>query len=106
DDAGGPERDPHHLDRPDERSDEEAKQVDVGRKHDENANPVQAAEEMALDPIVRRSLAVLLEHPRLADGAAVVERALEHDVAQTFQQRAMRIALAVGERVVLAMAGD
>src|SRR5512143_169103 len=60
---------------------------------------------MTLDPIVRSPLPVLLEHPWLPDGAAIIERALEDDVAQTFDYRAMRIALTVGERVVLAMAG-
>ena len=43
DDAGGPEGDPHHLHAPDDRSDEEAEQVDVDGEHDEDAEPVQAA---------------------------------------------------------------
>ena len=64
------------------------------------------AEQVALDPVVRRALPVLLEHAGLADGLAVVERALEDDVAKAFDERAMRIAFAIGERVVLAMAGD
>ena len=63
-------------------------------------------EQVALDPVVRRALAVLLEHAGLADGLAVVEGALEDDVAQAFDERAMRIAFAIGERVMLAMAGD
>ena len=61
---------------------------------------------MALEPVVRRALAVLLEHAGLANGLAVIEGALEEDVPQAFQQRAMRIAFTIGERVVLPMAGD
>ena len=61
---------------------------------------------MAFDPIVGRALSVLLEHARLADRAAVVEGALEDDVAKSFDQGAVRIAFAIGEGVVLPMAGD
>ena len=53
-----------------------------------------------------RALAVLLEHAGLANGLAIVERALEDDVAKAFDQRAMRIALAISERVMLPVAGD
>ncbi len=62
-------------------------------------------EHVPLEPVGRRALAVLLEHAGLAHCLAVVEGALEHDVAKPFDQRRMRITLAVGERVVLAMAG-
>ena len=37
---------------------------------------------------------------------AIVERALEDDVAKSFHQRAMRIAFAISERVMLAVAGN
>ena len=53
-----------------------------------------------------RALAVLLEHAGLANRAPVVEGALEDDVAKTFEERAVRVAFAIGERVVLTMAGD
>ena len=60
---------------------------------------------MALEPVVRRPLAILLENAGLAHRLPIVEGALEDDVAESFHQRAVRIALAVGERVVLAVAG-
>src|SRR5262249_2215060 len=105
-DTRGPERNPHHLHGPDERSNEKAEQIDVRAEHDDDPEPVQAAEQDALDPIVRRPLAVLLEHAGLANRAAVVERTFEDDVAQPLEEWAMGIAFAVGERVVLTMAGD
>src|SRR5579871_2898097 len=73
DDAGGPERNPHHLDGPDERSDEEAEEVDVEAEHDHDAEPIQATQKDALDPIVRCALAVFLEHARLANRAPIVK---------------------------------
>ena len=64
------------------------------------------AEEVTLEPIVGRAAAVLLEHAGLADRLSIVEGTLDDDVAKPFQKGAVRIALAVGERVVLAVAGD
>ena len=75
-------------------------------EHHENAEPVEALKQVALEPVVRRALAVLLEHAGLAHGLAIVEGALEQDVPEAFEERAMWIAFAIGERVVLAMAGD
>src|SRR5690348_4745733 len=106
DDAGRPERDPDHLHAPHERSDEEAEQPDVDAEHQQDADPVERREQMPLEPVGGRALAVFLEHARLAHGLAVVERALEQDLAQSLDHRAVRVALAIGERVVLAMAGD
>ena len=56
---------------------------------------------MPLDPIVHSALTILLEHARLADGAPVIERALEYDVAEALHQRAVRVTVAVGKRVML-----
>ena len=66
---------------------------------------LQAREHVALEPVVGRALAVLLENPRLANGLPIVERALQDDLAKPLHQRRMRIALAVRERVVLPVAG-
>src|SRR5206468_7088197 len=93
DHAGSPERNPDHLNAPDRRADEEAEQVDVDGEHHEDARPIQRREEMALDPIVRGTLAVLLEHTGLADRLAVIEGALEQDLTQAFDERRVRIAL-------------
>ena len=61
---------------------------------------------MPFEPVVRCALAVLLEDAGLAHGIAVVEGAFEEDVAQPFDEWAVRISFTIGERVVLAMAGD
>src|SRR5437773_11941571 len=65
DDAGGPERNPQHLDAPHERADEKAEQIDVDSEHQKYAQPVQLRQQMTLDPIVRRTASVLLEDARL-----------------------------------------
>src|SRR5262249_32846655 len=106
DDSGGPEWNPEHLDTPDDRANEEAEEIDVDRQHEQDADPIQLAEQVALDPVVRRSLSVLLEHAWLTNGLAIVERTLEDDVAEALDEGAMRIAFAIGKCVVLAMAGD
>ncbi len=60
---------------------------------------------VALEPVGRRTLAVLLEHARLPNRLAVVECALENDVAKPFHERRVRIALTIGESVVLPVTG-
>src|SRR5690349_9743798 len=64
-DARGPEGDPQHLHAPDDGTNEEAEEINVEGEHDENADPVQATQQVPLDPVVRRSLSVFLEHTRL-----------------------------------------
>src|SRR5205814_668421 len=61
---------------------------------------------MPLQPIIRRSLAVLVEHPGLPDRLSIVEGPFEDDVAKPLDQRAMRITFAIGKRVVLSVTGD
>src|SRR5205085_11012476 len=73
DDSGGPERDPEHLDSPHKRTNEKAEEVDVDAEHQHDAEPVQTAEQVTLEPIVRCAFAVLLEHSRLSDRLAVIE---------------------------------
>src|SRR2546423_2043492 len=61
---------------------------------------------MSLKPVVRRPLAVLVEHAGLADCLSIVERPFQHDIPQTFYKRTVWVALAVGERMMLAMTRD
>src|SRR2546423_8843401 len=61
---------------------------------------------MPLQPVIRRSLAVLVEHPGLPDRLSIVESPFEDDVAEPLHQRAVRITLAIGKRVVLSVTGD
>src|SRR5262249_10991262 len=91
-DSGGPERNPQHLHAPHDRSDEEPEQIDVDREHDDDAEPVETAQDVPLDPIVGGAFAVFLEHPRLANGASIVERPLEHDVAKSLEEGTMGVA--------------
>src|SRR5690348_9466887 len=49
-------------------------------------------------------LAVLLEDAGLADRLSIIERALDDDVAEPLEERAVRITIAIGECVMLAMA--
>ena len=106
DDPGGPEGDPHHLYAPDHGADEESEQVEIDRQHQHDPEHVAAGQNVPLEPVVGCALAVLLEHAGLPDRVAIVEGALQDDVAEPFEHGAMRITLAVGERVVFAVAGD
>src|SRR5581483_3006051 len=73
DDAGGPEGDPDHLHAPDDRANHDAEEVQVDAEEQDDAQRVAPGENMPLEPIVRRALAVLLEHAGLADGLPIVE---------------------------------
>ena len=73
DDSRCPERNPYHLHAPDERSDEESEEINVGEQHDENANPVQPRQHIPLEPVVRRPFAVLLENAGLTNRLSIVE---------------------------------
>src|ERR1043166_5826372 len=64
-DSRGPERNPQHLNTPDHRTHEEPEQIHIDTEHDDDAKPVEAIEHVALEPVVRRSLAVLLQDARL-----------------------------------------
>src|SRR5678815_4424789 len=61
DDPCCPKWDPDHLHAPHDRSDEKTEQVQIRRKHDDDAEPVQRREQRALDPVIRRPLSILLE---------------------------------------------
>lgn len=104
DDSGSPEWNPYHLRTPYEGTDEESKQIDIDAEHHENSESVASSKNVALEPVIGCSLAILLENPRLPDSVSIVKGSLEYDVAQPFHYRTMRIAFAVGKRVVLSMA--
>ena len=70
-----------------------------------STNDFALAEDVALDPVVRGALAVLVEEAGLLDGLAVVEGALEDDLAEPLDEGAVGVALTVGEGVVLPVAG-
>ena len=92
---------PYHLNAPHQRAHEESEEIDVGQKHHQNADPVETRQDVALEPVVRRALAVLLEHSGLANRLPIVEGSLQHDIAKPFHQWAVRIALPVRECVML-----
>ena len=60
DDAGGRDRDPEHLHRPDGRADR-AEQQQVDDQHQADALPAEARIEVALEPVVGRAVAELGE---------------------------------------------
>src|ERR1700694_3039172 len=102
-DSGRPEWDPHHLNAPNDWADEKAEQIDVDGQHHQNAYPVEWGEEMPLEPVVRGPFSILVEDSRLTNRLSIVEGAFQHDVPQSFHERAVRIPFAICERVVLSM---
>src|SRR4051812_12484725 len=104
DDPRSPERNPDHLHSPNKRADEKAEQIDVDREHNQNAHPVKRRQQMALEPVVRSSLSILVENAGLANCLSIVEGALEDDVAQPLHQRAVWIPFTISEGVMLSVA--
>jgi hypothetical protein len=100
---GRPERDPDHLDAPDERADEEAEQPDVDPQ--EQNDPPRAARSsrwrssQSLGVPLRTSPAPPLPH-RVAVYSAPLSMMLRSP-----STTAVRVSLPIGERVVLAVAG-
>src|SRR5690606_7349135 len=99
--TSGPEGDPEHLHAPHERADVEAEEVDVDPQHDDDPEPGEAAEHVALEPVVGCPLSVLLEDAGLLHRSTIIEGTLQDDLAEPFDERAVRVALPVGEGVVL-----
>src|SRR5512144_1857432 len=106
DDSSGPERNPHHLDAPYDRPNKEAEQVDVDTEHKDDAKRVPSGKHMPLEPVVRSSLSILLENSGLLNRLPIVEGTLEDDVPQSFEKRAVRIALTVSKSVMLSVTGN
>ena len=102
DDAGGPERDPRHLHRPDRRADR-PEQREVDREHEADPLPRVARVDVALEPVVRRPVAVALDRLRVARLGAVELGAAPDDRLDSAGHRAVRIVLGLDLRVVLAV---
>src|SRR6476660_2018589 len=106
DDSSSPERNPDHLCAPDKRPDKKSEQIDIDTKHQEDSERVATSKDVTFEPVTRSALSVLLENAWLSDSLSIVKSSLQHDVAETFHQRAVRISFTIGKCVVLAMAGD
>src|SRR6187402_1126258 len=102
DEAGGPERDPDHLDRPDGQAND-AKQRNVDDRHEGRAPVRVLAEQLALEPVVRRAAAVLLHVGLVVAGLTVEGDTVEEDLLDAEHLRAVRIFLGLDLRVVLAV---
>jgi hypothetical protein len=71
-----------------------------------NADHGKAAVDVALDPVIGRTAAVIAQNIRVARCCGVEFIALQHDVRQAEYDGAVRVPGAVRERVVPAMNGD
>jgi hypothetical protein len=102
DHARGPERNPRHLDRP-QRDADEAEQREADEQIQRRAQRGVRRVEVALDPVVRAALAVLLD--RLAIGARFLVQldALPEHGLDALDLRAVRIFLGLDLGVVLAV---
>ena len=105
DDAGGMDRTPQHLHRPDRQA-ERAEQRHVDDQHQRHAQRRAAGVEMALDPVVGRVVAVLLQRlGHLGLGAIELAAAQQHRL-QAMRDRAVRVIDRLALGVVLAMDRD
>jgi len=105
DDAGRPPGDPDHLDRPDRRADG-SEQQHIDDQQQTHALPGEAAVEIALDPVVRRAVAVLDHGLGIARLGAVELDAGQQQGLETARLRGVRVFLGLALGVVLAVDGD
>ncbi|MNZ48716.1 hypothetical protein D3C78_664660 [compost metagenome] len=104
DDPGGPERNPHHLHRPDGDADG-AEQQQVDDRHQGDATQLVARVEVALDPVFRAVLAVDPQGFRVLCLCAVQLGTFAQDGGQSQDHRAVRIVDGLAFGVVLAVDG-
>jgi hypothetical protein len=105
DDAGGADRDPRHLHRPDGGADG-AEQQQVQDQQQPDALPGVAAVDMALEPVVGGVVAVLAQRGvDLGLGTVELAAAQQHG-AQPARNRAVRVVGGLAARVVLAVDRD
>ncbi|MCY1429962.1 hypothetical protein D9M71_458970 [compost metagenome] len=104
DHAGGPERDPHHLHRPDGDADG-AEQQQVDHRHQRDAAQLVARVEVALDPVFRAVLAVDAQGFGVARLFTVKLGTFAQHRAQALVQRAVRVVGGFALGVVLAVHG-
>jgi hypothetical protein len=102
DEARGPERDPHHLQGPDRRTDD-AEQRDADQQH-QGRPPIRVRTvDVVLDPVIGRAAAVLLHVLLRLAGVAVQRDAVPEHLLDAVDHRAVRIFLGLDLGVVLAM---
>src|SRR3989344_5838491 len=104
DDAGRKDRNPDHLDRPDGNTDR-AEQRHVDHEHQDQAFPAMARVRVALHPVIRRAVAVLLHRFEIVRLFAIKFRALPHHRAYAELPGAVRIVRCFHLGVMLAMDG-
>src|SRR5512143_1971503 len=61
DNPRSPERNPDHLDRPNDRADEKAEQIDIGHQHQEYSEPVETAQQEPLEKVIGCAASIFLE---------------------------------------------
>ncbi len=107
DDARGHERHVRELQR-DHDDARNAEQHEVGddQQRDTEIAARRMVVEIVLEPVVRRALRVLLERFTVARGEAIQLPAFEQHALQAEQARAVRIAVLLAMRVMLAVHGD
>ena len=105
DHARGPERNPDHLQRRD-RDAPDPEQQDVDDEGQRRSPVRVGGVEMALDPVIRAALAVLLQRILIDRSDAVEIDALPQHRVDAEELRAMRIFLGLALGVVLAMHRD
>ncbi|MCY1427405.1 hypothetical protein D9M71_432510 [compost metagenome] len=104
DHAGGPHRDPHHLDGPDGDADG-AEQQQVDNAHDRDAQQREAAVEVALDPVFGAVLAVDAQRLGVFRFGAVQLGAFAQHRGQPLDDRAVRVIDGFAFGVMLAVDG-
>ena len=104
DHTGGPERDPHHLDRPDGDADG-AEQQHVDNAHEGHAQQRIAGIELAFDPVVRAVLAVDAQGLGVFRLGAVQLGTFAQHGGQALDHRAVRVIDGFALGVVLAVDG-
>jgi hypothetical protein len=105
DDAGGGDRDPEHLDRPD-RGTDGAEQEQVGDQHQADALPAVARVEIALDPVVGCAVAELGERLLVLGFGAIELAAGQENGLDAARLRAVGILFGLALGVVLAVDRD
>src|SRR3546814_5736470 len=89
DHTDSPERDPQHVQCP-HRDAQHAEQCDIDRQHEHRAEGGIRGVQMALDPVVRTALAVLLDRLTIGTRCAIQLHAVAHNRAQAEHLRAVR----------------
>jgi hypothetical protein len=103
DDAGRPERNPDHLDAPDQHSRPDAEAEDVYQQHDHDADLLARRVDVPFHPVVRRAVAVAFHGFLVARLLHVEEHAAPQHAVDAQLLRAVRIFRPLALGVVLAV---